>query len=307
MASALGVHDETGRALTERLADYLQAKQLLLILDNCEHLVTACAALVDTFLKSCAQLKILATSRQSLRASGEKVWRVPSLSFPDIKKGISQVTEVSDHEAVRLFVERARQVSSFELDGRNATAVAEICHRLDGIPLALEMAVARLNVMSVHQVAERLRDRFQLLAGNAASALPRQQTLRATIDWSYSLLSHLEQMLFERLAIFAGSFGLDAVEAVCSEPTLPSESILDLLSGLVEKSMVTVDRTSLHARFPFLETLREYGLGKLRQRGDETSTRNKHADFFAVLAERVKSEVHRAGWARSRCSHRVGS
>jgi non-specific serine/threonine protein kinase len=294
VASALGVQDEPGRPFTQRLADFLEAKQLLLLLDNCEHLAAACATLVETLLKSCADLKILATSRQSLSVSGETLWRVPSLSFPDNEKAAIRVPEVGEYEAVRLFVERARHVSSFELNEPNAIAVVEICNRLDGIPLALELAAARLNVLSVHQVAQRLRDRFRLLAGHMTSSLPRQQTLRRTIDWSHNLLSYPEQTLFQRLAVFAGRFSLEAVEAVCSGQDLLSADVLDLLSGLVEKSMVFVDSKSLEVRYRMLETLREYGLEKLREQGEESRTRDKHSEFFVRLAERIEPELYKS-------------
>jgi non-specific serine/threonine protein kinase len=216
VASALNVREDPRRPLHETLSDALAPRELLLLLDNCEHLVTACAVLADNLLRGCPCLQILATSREPLGVPGETVWRVPSLTVPDPRVALG-TDEVACYEAVSLFVERARSaLPSFALGDLNAATVAELCRRLDGIPLAIELAAARVRALSVEQIAARLNQRFQLLTGGSRVALPRQQTLRATVDWSYSLLSEPERVLLHRLSVFAGGWTLEAVEAVCA-------------------------------------------------------------------------------------------
>lgn len=218
VASALGVREEPGRALVETLTDWLKSRTLLLLLDNCEHLLTACAQLADTLLKACPNLHILASSREGLGIAGETTYRIPSLSLPDAKEAATPES-LSQYESVRLFIERAVAASpSFQVTNQNAPAVAQLCVRLDGIPLAIELAAARIRALSVDQIAQRLNDRFRLLTGGSRTALPRQQTLRALIDWSYDLLSDEEKTLLRRLSVFAGGWTLEAAEAVCADP-----------------------------------------------------------------------------------------
>ena len=300
VAATLDVHEEQGRPLVQRLLDYLQNKQLLLVLDNCEHLVQATAKLVEAVLTSCERVRILVTSRESLGIPGERVYRVPPLSFPD--SGPVPLADASAYEAVRLFVDRARSVSPLQLDQHEADRVVEICRRLDGIPLALEMAAARLDVLSLDQIAERLTDRFRLLAGTRRESLPRQETLRSTIDWSHDLLSPVEQTLFRRLGVFAGSFDLEAVEAVCADNDLKSENILETLSRLVDKSMITITRTSLGVRYRLLETLSDYAKEKFHKTADERKTRNKHLEYFLAVAEKLGPE-----FSAEKSSNKLGS
>jgi predicted ATPase len=217
-ASALGVREEPGRPLIQTLTDYIQPRKILLILDNCEHLLDACAHFADTLLKSCPKLRILASSREGLGITGETTYRIPSLSVPDQKKSPT-AESIAGFESVKLFVERSQSAQpGFSVTDQNAAAVSQLCVRLDGIPLALELAAARVKAMSVEQIASRLDDRFRLLTGGSRTALPRQQTLRAMIDWSYDLLSEKEKTLLNRLSVFAGGWTLEAAEKVCSDP-----------------------------------------------------------------------------------------
>lgn len=216
-AAAVGVREEPGRPILQTLTDFLREKRLLLLLDNCEHLLDACAQLAETLLKNSPKLQILASSREGLSIDGETSYRIPSLSMPEMKSNVT-AGEIADFEAVRLFQERARAAqSTFTLTDQNASAVAQLCVRLDGIPLAIELAAARVKALSVEQIAARLDDRFRLLTGGSRTALPRQQTLRAMIDWSYDLLTPKEQTLLRRLAVFAGGWTLEAAEKVCAD------------------------------------------------------------------------------------------
>jgi len=236
-AKALRIPEQPRRALMETLVDRLRSKRLLLVLDNCEHLLDACAKLADALLKTCFNLRILATSREAIGVAGERVWQVPPLATPGPVAKIS-LESLCQFEAVRLFTERAVAVQPrFALTEATGPVVAKICSRLDGIPLAIELAAARTSALSVAQIAERLQDGFRLLSHGARTALPRHQTLQATMDWSYALLTEPEQLLFQRLAVFAGGFGLEAAENVCAGDRLQSDQILDLLTGLVEKSL----------------------------------------------------------------------
>jgi len=218
LAAALKVREEPGRTLVQTLTDHLKPRSVLLVLDNCEHLLDACARISDTILRSCPRVKILATSREGLGIAGEMSFRIPSLSMPDpLQHRTAQ--SLSGFESVLLFLDRARAAQpSFALTDQNAPAVAQICSRLDGIPLAIELAAARVKAMSVDQISARLDDRFRLLTGGSRTALPRQQTLRATIDWSYDLLSEKEKVLLRRLSVFAGGWTLEAAEKVCADP-----------------------------------------------------------------------------------------
>ncbi len=312
VASAIGLLNTGGRPPLELLTRYLAPKQALLLLDNCEHLVAACADLADALLRVCPRLQILATSREGLRLAGETTWPVPSLSVPSLageQLGRRSLGDLREFESIKLFVERARSVTpAFELNEQNLAAVAQLCHRLDGIPLAIELAAARTRLLPVEQLLDRVQDRFRLLTGGSRNALPRQQTLRALVDWSYDLLSVQERLLFDRLSVFAGGWTLEAAEAVCADdggerkmgeqgPTnlLRSEDVLDLLGHLLEKSMVVGERSADGtARYRLLETLRQYGQERLAT-GGETATdaaRARHATYFIALAEKVASGMH---------------
>jgi predicted ATPase/DNA-binding CsgD family transcriptional regulator len=287
-ARALKVRWGAGLSPAEALLEYLEPKEMLLLLDNCEHLIEACAGLVDDLLRSCPGLKILATSREALRVPGERSWIVPSLSLPDAREQMDP-ERLARHESVRLFVERAEAVApGFGLGEQNASAVARICQRLDGIPLAIELAAVRTRVLSASQIAARLDDRFLLLTGGSRVALPRQRTLLATMDWSHELLSDKERALFRRISAFADGFTLEAAEAVCSEGGVGRGEVLDLLCGLVDKSLVLAGRRGDSARYRMLETVGQYAHVKLQGSGEEVKVRGRHADFFLRLAERAE-------------------
>jgi predicted ATPase/DNA-binding SARP family transcriptional activator len=298
VATALGVREQAGRALTEALVDYLRTKQLLLLLDNCEHLVEACAHLVEQWLSECPHLRILATSREALRVGGETTWLVPSLSLPEAQPP-STVEELMRCEAIRLFIERATTVlPTFRLTAANAPLVAQICRRLDGIPLAIELAAARVKVLAAEQIAARLDDVFHLLTAGRRTALLRHQTLRAAMDWSYDLLSDTERVLFRRLSVFAGGWTLEAAEAVCAGEGLEADDVLDVLSHLVDKSLVVVTQDG-ETRYRLLETIRQYAHEKLREAGEAEAVRWQHASFFLSLAKTAAAEAqsaHRRAW-----------
>lgn len=279
VASVFGVREQQGMPVRELLIDFLREKGVLLVVDNCEHLVDACAQLIEQLLQSCPNLKIVASSREALGIAGETVYRVPSLSLPDI--GEATRVSLAQSESVQLFVERASAVSpKFTLDDQNAVAIAQICRRLDGIPLALELAAARLTVFSAEQVASRLDDRFRLLTGGSRTALPRQQTLRALIDWSYDLLPDSERRLFRKFSVFAGGCTFEAAESICSEM-----DVLNLLTQLVNKSLVAVEAENGVPRYRLLETIRQYARDKLLESGEAEEARNVHFEYFSNLAK----------------------
>lgn len=294
VVSALGLREEPHRPLIDALADSLRPKRTLLILDNCEHVIGACAELAERLLRTCPQLDVLATSRDVLRAEGEVVWPVPSLSVPPQEAPHAAGAEhVADYEAVRLFADRAVAADrQFRLTHDNAAAVAEICRRLDGIPLAIELAAARVNMLTPGQIRERLHDRFGLLTGGRRTALPRHQTLQAAVGWSYSLLEDAERRLFERLSVFRGSFDLAAAQAVGERAADADLPVLDLLSGLTFKSLVVVEK-GLEVRYRLLETLREYAGERLHERGHGEDVARCHAEFFMALAEEARSNFAR--------------
>jgi predicted ATPase/DNA-binding NarL/FixJ family response regulator len=292
VASALGVREHSERRLLDVVVDALRSRQILLILDNCEHLVTGCADLAGAVLAECEGLRILATSREPLGVLGEVLWPVPGLSLPDAH-GPPSADSVRQSEAVQLFIERAEAGQpEFHFDDRNAATVADICRRLDGLPLAIELAAARTRVLSVEDIAARLNDRFRLLTTGSRSAPARQQTLEAAIQWSYDLLSSPEQRLLERLSVFAGGWTLDAAEAVGIDGAIQSRDVLDLLGRLVDKSLVVsaqaVDGT---LRYSLLETVRQYGHERLVQRGELEVVADRHARWFVALAERADTEL----------------
>ena len=293
VASALNVPEQPGRGMVDTLLDALRSKAVLLVLDNCEHLRAACRDLVATLLRASPQVRILATSREGLGVPGETLWRVPSLSLPEDIRHLPSSQELVLYDAVRLFVERAVAIApGFMVTSENAPAVAQVCQRLDGIPLAIELAAARAKVLAVEQIAARLNDRFRLLTGGSAVALPRHQTLRAAIDWSYGLLSQQERTVLSRLSVFAGGWTLEAAEAVCAGGTIEASDILDLLTQLVDKSLVGVSMRGGEARYGLLETVREYGREKLQEAADVAELRRRHFDWYLALAETAEPELY---------------
>jgi predicted ATPase/DNA-binding SARP family transcriptional activator/DNA-binding CsgD family transcriptional regulator len=290
VSTALGVREQPGQPLIDTLSDHLRGKKLLLILDNCEHLVDATSTLADTLLRRCPDLRILATSREALEVPGEVNWRVPSLSLPGVDRP-PNVDDLTRYEAVRLFVERARsRLPSFELTPANAGSVVEVCLKLDGIPLAIELATARLPLLAVEQVVERLNDSLELLSSATRTVAPRQKTMRAALDWSHALLSESERVLFRRLSAFAGGWTLQAAEAVASGDGLAANDVLDLLSRLVDKSLV-VTETNGATRYRMLEIVRQYAGERLEQSGEAGTVRSRHANWYAGFAERVDQAV----------------
>jgi len=291
LASTFGVSEEPGQSLTQSLVEWLKTKRLFLVLDNCEHLLSACATLVDTLLRHCHYLSILATSREGLGISGETTYRVPSLALPDPKKPQTPAS-LSLYESVRLFVERAVQVrTDFTITNENAPALAAICHRLDGIPLAIELAAARVRSLSVEEVNQRLDQRFRLLTGGNRTALPRQQTLRSLIDWSYDLLSDAEKTLFCRLSVFSGGWTVEAAEQVCVGGLVEEWELLDLLTSLSDKSLVVAEQRLGHTRYRLLETIRQYSRDRLAETREGQATRNQHLAYFLALAETVEEKL----------------
>ena len=285
VGSALGAHDRPGRPMADALSEHLGNRQVLLLLDNCEHLVEACAEIAEWLLRSCPGLRVLATSREALGVVGEVARPVPPLSLPDLRR-LPDIGGLTLYGAARLFVERAAAVSpAFELTERNASAVARVCYQLDGIPLAIELAAARAKVLTVEEISARLDDCFGLLVAGGRTAMPRHKTLHATMDWSHDLLSGPERALFRRLSVFAGGFSLDAAESVCAQEDLERDEVLGLLSHLVDKSLVTAQETGGKTRYRLLETIRQYGLEKLRGSADEAEVRRRHAAYFVGLAE----------------------
>ena len=283
VAFAVGLRDLSDRSIQEALIDYLRSRQTLLILDNCEHLIAACASLAESLLRVCPALSILATSRELLSIPGETMYIVPSLDMPEPDH--QPPDTLAAVESVRLFIERAAAVRfGYALTGENASAVAQICRRLDGIPLAIELAAALVEVLSAGQIARRLDDRYGLLTGGSRTALPRHQTLRAAIEWSYTLLSEPERRLFARLAIFRGGWTMEAAESICACEVLPQAGIQDLLRRLVEKSLVITRETKNEMRYSRLETIREYAEEKLRESGELEQVRRRHLTYFLEFA-----------------------
>ena len=295
VANVLEVREAADRPLEDTLVQALRARQLLLVLDNCEQVVEAVARLAQKLLQSCPQLRVLATSREPLGIAGESLWRVPSLPLPDLDH-LLPFEELQSFEVVQLFVERARaQAPSFALTPQNAPAVAQICCRLDGIPLAIELASARVKVMPPEKIAERLNDRFRLLTGGSRTALPRQQTLRAAIDWSYDLLGQDERTLLERAAIFVGGWTFEAALAICPGDNLDEYEVLDTLSQLVDKSLVMREEgASGEGRYRLLESVRQYGRDKLRADGEEEALCTRHAAWFLEWAAATAPEFNGA-------------
>lgn len=299
VANVLRLRVEDSRPLMDVVVDWLRDKEALLILDNCEHLIDACAQFANTVLQHCRGVRIFASSREALGIAGEIAYRVPSLPTPNEPMDIQQL---ETFESVQLFIQRTTlTLPTFQLTNENASFVAQICSRLDGIPLAIELAAARVRALSVEQIAARLDDRFRLLTGGSRTALPRQQTLRALIDWSYQLLSEEERLLFRRLAVFVGGWTLDAAESVCEAPS-PFQregvgvrgegfDVLDLLTHLVDKSLVNVEHSGGESRYHRLETIRQYAREKLFDTAEVASMRDKHLAYFVEIAERAEVEL----------------
>ena len=293
VASVLSIREAPERSLTDVIAEDLESLEILLVIDNCEHLVEECATLAYALLNACPNLRILATSREALGVAGEISWPVPPLTSPDGRDDLPSLEALVRYEAVRLFVERARAVApAFELTERNAAAVAQVCLRLDGIPLAIELAAARVKVLSVEQISERLGGSFDLLTGGGRITLPRQRTLRAAVDWSHELLGEKEQILFRRLSVFDGGFTLDAVEDVCVGDGLEPGEVLDLLSQLVDKSLVlATEQQSGEARYRLLEAVRQYGKVKLEESAEAAPVQERHAKYYLTFAEEAEPEL----------------
>jgi predicted ATPase len=285
VAEALSVREEPGRPLLTTLLKFLGARRLLIVLDNCEHLVEACARFAEAVLRSSRDVRILATSREPLNIPGELEWRVPPLETPDPNLRESS-DRLSRYAAVRLFLARASAVApGFRITEENAAAIASICGRLDGIPLAIELAASRIKALGVGQIAERLDDRFHLLTGGNRTALARHQTLRSLIDWSYGLLSEPERAMFRKLSVFAGGWTLEAAEAVCVGEGIGSSDVLELLTHLVEKSLVVADTRAPPPRYRMLETIRQYASDKLVEVNEAESVSNRHLAHFLSFAE----------------------
>jgi predicted ATPase len=286
VALALDVRALPGQEPVAALVDYLAARSVLLVVDNCEHLIAASAAVADSLLRAAAQLTILATSREPLRVPGEVVFRVPSLDIPDPEQSL-EPDELLAYEAVRLFAERAAAAApGFGIDTENAGDVARVCFRLDGLPLALELAAGRLSAFGVAEIADRLDDRFRVLRGGSRTSPTRQQTLEATLDWSHDLLDPEERMLFRRLAVFAGGFVLASVEGVCTGIDIALRDVADLLARLVEKSLVAPEESfSGHRRYRLLETMRLYARERLHEAGETAAVAESHARWAVELAE----------------------
>ena len=316
-AQALAVHEEPGKPLLQTLCAHLKDHKLLFVLDNCEHLIGACASFADSLLRSTSGVRILATSREALHIRGEQTYPVLPLAVPGPHAGVEALLR---SDAVQLFVERARlQKPEFTLTERDAPAVAELCARLDGIPLALELAAARMRSLSIVDINSRLNDRFKLLTVGSRVALERQQTLRALVSWSYDLLQETEQTLLDRLSVFSGGFELAAAEAVCGSEPITSEDVIDLLTSLVDKSLVMVDQGDGSSRYGLLETIREfarehltrrYDLQKtirevtqqhLADRDDVAATAARHCDYYLAMAKTARAKLEgreQAEWMR---------
>jgi len=278
IATALSIREGPQRSARDTLLDTLRDRELVLVLDNCEHLIAACAGLVDALLREAPALRIVATSREALGVPGETTWPVPSMSLPEA----ATVDALNEAEATRLFVDRARAAApTFAVTPGNAATIARICQRLDGIPLAIELAAARIVVLSPQQIEARLEDRFRLLADGSRTVVARQRTLEATVDWSYQLLSDAERLVLGRLSVFPAAWTIEAAEHVCAGDKVDASEVLDLLSRLERKSLVTVDSESTSdRRYRFLETVRQYARARLRDAEDDAHRRDRHFDFY---------------------------
>ena len=294
VATALHVPEQPGRPLMESLLEYLNPKTVLLVLDNLEHLIHAGATLVETLLRRCLNLRILVTSRERVAIAGETLLQIPSLSLPDVRR-LPALDRLTEYEAVRLFVDRAEAIlPKFKLAAQNAPAVAGICSRLDGLPLAIELAAARVNVLSVQQILSRLDDRLHMLSAASRATVTRHQSLQAAIDWSYDLLCEKERILLRRVSVFAGGWTLEAAEQVCAERGIQSDEVLGLLAQLVQKSLVAAESLTTEARFQLLETLRQYCWERLADAEEAVFFRSRHQAWCLGLAEQAEQQLHGA-------------
>ena len=299
IADLFDVREQQAVSLVELLIRHVDDRHLLLLLDNCEHLVEACASSAQALLAGCPNLRIMTASRQSLRIPGEVVFRVPSLPLPD-PNAVMDPAALAPIDSVRLFVERAQAiVPTFSLTARNAAAVARLCHRLDGLPLAIELAASRVAVLPVTAIVDRLDDRFRLLVGGSRTALSRQQTLKATLDWSYNLLTEPRRRVLRALSLFVGGAPLQAVEIVCTGAGVGSGEVLHLLGELVDQSLVTLDDADAEPRYRLLETVREYGREQLIERGEGEATEAAHGTWALVLADQADAAMPGPEWQAS--------
>lgn len=285
LMNSIGMKEVKSQTPESTLTEFLKDKEMMFIMDNCEHLLKECSELTEMLLRKCGKLKIIATSREVLNCQGEISCRIPPLSLPDpkIKESIEKFTK---YEAVRLFIERAIVINQdFRITEENAPAVSNICLKLDGIPLAIELAAARIKILTPDGINERLNDRFKLLTGGKRTALPRQQTLKALIDWSYDLLSEQEKLLLQRLTVFSGGWRLDVSEKICSDEIISEYDILDLLGKLADKSLIKVNESFDSNCYNLLETIKKYGDDKLTESGKKNEFQKKHFDYFYELAE----------------------
>jgi len=298
ITSTLNIREQSNQPLLDSLVYSLSINPSLLVLDNCEHVIEACAKISEILLQKCADLKILATSREGLGITGEVTWLVPPLSLPEMLPWKSPTgaqeafNEYQKSESVQLFIARARANSpEFKLTTNNTAWVAEICRRLDGMPLAIELAAARVRTLSIKQIAERLDDRFNLLTGGSRTAPDRHQTLAATIDWSYALLSGGEQKLLQRFSVFSGGGTLEAIESGCKGEDLKNSEVLGLLSKLVDKSLVIADQRSDKMRYFLLETIREFALERLAESNEMEFSKDRHLDYYLQFAEEAEPKI----------------
>jgi predicted ATPase/class 3 adenylate cyclase len=299
VAQIFGVPEEPGRPLLQTLCSHLRAQKLLLVLDNCEHLVSACATLANALLRAAPEVKIIATTREALRVPGEQTYPVMPLALPDRKAGVDVLAR---SEAVQLFVERVRlQKPGFVLTDRDAQGVADLCARVEGIPLALELAAARMSTLSIDDINRRLNDRYKLLSGGSRVLLERQQTLRALVGWSYDLLQENERVFLDRLSVFAGGFDLAAAEKICSADPLDEDDVIDLLASLVEKSLVMVEQRDAETRYRLLETICDYARERLIKRDDVAATAARHCSYYLSFAQTARAKLsgpEQAEWTR---------
>jgi predicted ATPase/class 3 adenylate cyclase len=288
IAAAVSVKQRPGQEILAAMVESIGTRAMLLVLDNCEHLIQGVVAVTDELLRRCPNIKVLATSREALGIPGEALLPVPSMSLPTAEDG-ADAAAMADSDAVRLFVDRAAAVlPGFALGPTNVEAIAQICRRLDGIPLAVELAAARVRSLPPNQIAARLDDRFRLLTGGSRTALPRHRTLRAAMDWSFDLLTEAEQAILPRLSVFAGSFSLEAAEAVTSGGAVEEADVIDLLGRLIDRSLLVAEEGDREARFRMLETIRDYAQERLAETGDAGTQYGRHRDWFAALVDRAR-------------------
>ena len=299
VASVLSIKEEPGKPILTTLTEYLKGKKLLFLIDNCEHVLDSSAKLADALIRNCPGVQILATSREGLGIAGETTFRVPSLSLPDPKQ-VQTPESLSHFESAQLFIDRALQnKTNFSVTSNNCRALASICFRLDGIPLAIELAAARTRSLSVEEIDGKLDQRFRLLTGGYRTSLPRQQTLRSLIDWSYDLLSNEEKRILERLSVFSGGWTLEAAESVCVDDYIEDWEILDYLTSLLDKNLILAEQKEGRTRYRLLETIRQYARDRLLDNGTGDAVRKRHRDYFLTLAEEIVPKLkgaELAGW-----------